>query len=265
MKERFEAVILAGGKTPLELVERTGQTNRALIEMHGRPLIAYVLQALQEVEAVDGIYVVGNEETVNACHKWHAAVKGIAARDKVSENVLAGLRAARSPQALLCTCDIPLVTGDTFREFVQAALQRDLEAAYPVVRRSVMEAAFPGGRRTYARSSDGAFTGGNAFLLPTANIQTLEQLIEKAYGARKNPIALSRLLGAGFLAKTLSGRVSVAELEAKVGGLLGCHGGAIEMRDAAIAFDVDKISDYEVAEKQLKASASQQDKPAVNL
>ena len=151
----------------------------------------------------------------------------------------------------MVTGDGPLATGRTWMQFLDGASVNSLDAAYAVVREAEMEAQFPGAQRTYARFSDGSFSGGNAFLLPREKLEQIEELVETAFAARKNPMALAKLLGVGFILKALTHRLSVSEVEAKVSRLLGCRAGRVEVPDATIAFDVDKPEDLALAETYL--------------
>ena len=131
-----------------------------------------------------------------------------------------------------------------------------MDAAYPIVRREACEAQFPGGKRTYATLAEGTFTGGNAFLLPKNRLESLETLIEKAFAARKNPFALANMLGPRFIFRALTKKLTLGEVETKISGLLGCHGGAVIVPDASIAFDVDKSEDLGIARAVLSARKS---------
>ena len=180
-------------------------------------------------------------------------VVGLPSGEKLTHNLLAGARAATSDQILIVTGDGPLATGRTWMQFLDGAGVNRLEAAYAVVSEERMAAQFPGAKRTYARFNDGAFSGGNAFLVPRAKLENLESLIETAFAARKNPLGLARLLGLGFIFKALTKRLSVDEAEIKVSLLLECRAGRVEVPDATIAFDVDKLEDLQAAEEFLAA------------
>jgi CTP:molybdopterin cytidylyltransferase MocA len=198
---------------------------------------------------MEQIGVVGSAETLGAV----TGVVAVEAGGRMVDNLQRGLAATSSESVIVCTCDIPLVTAVTFESFVQLATARHLELAYPIVRRVTSEAAFPGGQRTYARLSDGEFTGGNAIIVPRRIVGQVVELIDVAYNARKNPMALAKILGPAFVMKFLSKRLSIAEVELKAGRVLNCRAGAVEMTDAAIAFDVDKPGDLEVARNALSA------------
>lgn len=240
----MEAVVLAGGKMPESLQGVAGATERALIEIEGRTLLDCVLDSLRETPAVTRIICVA---TPDALASLDSDIVGLAAGDKMTGNLFLGARQAQSDSILVVTADAPLVTSRTWKSFLDGARAQNLEAAYPIVRRSDVEAQFPGGKRTYAALAEGSFTGGNAFLLPKNRLEHIEPLINQAFENRKNPLALARMLGAQFIFRALAKKLTVGEVETKISGFLGCRAGAVIVSDAAIAFDVDKIEDLKTA------------------
>lgn len=245
----MDALVLAGGAAPPELAAATGCVDRALIEIGGQPMLCHVLDALHNTPGVERIAVVGNP----AALALDGETFGVAAGGRMVDNLTRGIEALQSPSVLVCTCDLPLVTPSALEALLQETRRRGLEVAYPIVRRAVCEAAFPDGRRTYATLRDGEFTGGNAVIVPGHIIGRVGALIDAAYNARKNPLALARILGPAFLAKFLSKRLTVAEVERKATQVVGCRAGAVEMQDASIAFDVDKPDDLRVAARVLES------------
>jgi len=248
----MDAIILAGGAIPDGLRESLDTATlqlacdeRALLPVGGRPAIAWIVESLRNVNAIDRVTVVGEKKTLELLPQWMPDAVALQAQKNLSTNVLAGLDAARSESVLVMTCDIPLATAETWEAFLAQSRARGLEAAYPIVASETMESTFPGGKRTYATVTDGKFTGGNAFLLPKSCRGQLEKVLETAYNARKNPLKLAALLGPGFIFKATLRRLAIADAERKISQILRCKAGAIEMQDAAIAFDMDKASDYQ--------------------
>jgi GTP:adenosylcobinamide-phosphate guanylyltransferase len=244
----MEAVVLAGGSMPPALVEATDATERALIEVGGRTMLSRVLDSLREVPAVTRIICVG---TPGVLASLESDIVGLESGDKLTKNLLKGAREAKSERILIVTADAPLVSGRTWMQFLDGAALNSLEAAYSIVRKADVEAQFPGGTRTYGHLGDGSFTGGNAFLVPREKLNEMEALIEKGFAARKNPFALARILGLGFIFRALTKKLTIGEIEHKVSSLLGCRSGAVIVPDAAIAFDVDKASDLVTAREML--------------
>ena len=256
----MEAVILAGGEIPAALQGLTPATERALIAVGGEPILLHVVRSLATVTPVTRIICVTTPGALKILPAkiGEVVVTGLPSGDKLSANLLSGAREAKSDQILIVTGDGPLATGRTWMQFLDGASVNRLSAAYAVVREDKMEAQFPGATRTYARFRDGAFSGGNAFLVPRAQLSELEKLIETAFAARKNPLGLAKLLGLGFIVKAMFQRLSVDEAESKVSRMLGCRAGRVEVPDATIAFDVDKPEDLALAEKFLGARRQSQ-------
>jgi len=252
----MEAVILAGGPIPPLLQSATDASERALISLEGQTLLAHVLESLRATPPITGIVCVS---TPLALASLPRDVRGLEAGDKLTENLFKGARAAKSDSILVVTGDVPLATGRTWMQFLDGAAVNGLEAAYPIVSRAECEAQFPGGKRTYAPLKDGEWTGGNAFLLPRAHLESLETLISQAFAARKNPFALAKMLGTGFIARALARRLGIPEVEAKISKMIGCRAGAVPVPDAAIAFDIDKPDDLEVAARFLRERGKNHD------
>ena len=240
----MEAVILAGGQIPPALAEVADASERALIRVGEKTLLDCVIQSLQSVPTITGIVCV---TTPRALETLPANVRGLAAGALLSANLFAGIRATSSENVLIVTGDVPLATGRTWMQFLDGAAVNRLEIAYSVVEKSQMEAQFPGGKRTYATLKEGTFTGGNAFLVPRERLETLEILIEHAFKARKNPFALAQMLGLSLVFRALTKRLSMDEAAQKVSRMVGARAGAVVIPDAAIAFDVDKAVDLELA------------------
>jgi len=245
----MEAVILAGGSIPPLLQSATDAPERALIALEGQTLLEHVLESLRATPPITGLICVA---TPLALELLPADVRGLPSGEGLTENLFRGVREAKGERVLVVTGDVPLATGRTWMQFLDGAAVNMLEAAYPLVSREACEAQFPGGKRTYAPLREGQFTGGNAFLLPRAHLESLEALISDAFAARKNPFALAKMLGAGFIARALSKRLGIPEVEAKVSKMMGVRAGAVIIPDAAIAFDIDKPSDLELAARILR-------------
>ena len=253
----MDALILAGGGAPLDLQNVTGCDDRAAIPLAGVPLILRVLAALQATPEIENIAAVCGPAARALLIAKSGEVRCEEADGKMIDNLRRGLALTRSEQVLVCTCDIPLVSGATFSRVLAEAARRKLEVAYPVVTRAACEAAFPGGKRTYAKLRGEEYTGGNAVLVPRALIERATPLIDAAYNARKNPLALAKLLGPVFIARFAAKKLGIEDIEKKLSAVLGCSAGAIVLReadDAAIAFDIDKAADLEVAARVLEAT-----------
>lgn len=253
----MDALILAGGGAPLDLENVTGCDDRASIPLGGAPLILRVLAALQGTPEIDNVAAICSPMARALINAKSGEVRCEDAHGKMIDNLRRGLTLTSSEQVLVCTCDIPLVKSETFSRVLAEAARRNLEVAYPVVTRAASEAAFPGGTRTYATLRGEEYTGGNAVIVPRGLIERATPLIDAAYNARKNPLALAKLLGPIFIARFAAKKLGIEDIEKKLSGVLNCSAGAIVLRDAddaAIAFDIDKVADLEAAARVLAAN-----------
>ena len=248
----MDVLILAGGDAPPDLSQATDETARALIRVNEKAMIVQVLDALRGVPDVERIAVVGSDRVLDVCGEVVPNLVRVEAADKMTQNFARGTQAlVDGREILVCTCDIPLVSSQTFTSFIEKSRGRNLEIAYPVVTRAVSEAQFPGGKRTYAKLNGVEVTGGNCVLIPTRVAPNVIQLLETAYNARKNPLALSKMLGAPLVWKFVTKKLTIADVEQQACRVLDCRVGAVEMKDATIAFDVDKLSHWHDAETYL--------------
>jgi len=236
--EPVVAVVLAGGDRDDRLAVTVGAVSKALVPLRDVPMGAYVAHALRASGVVGPIVWVGAAD-----HRIRRLVdvelpSGRRMVDSLSLGLGAALTlAGRDARLLIVTADIPWWGPEGVRAFVTEAPEADL--VYPIVRESDARARFPDQPRTFARLRDGRFTGGNAVLLRRPAVAAMLPLLDAAFHARKRPWALARLVGFGTLVALLTGTARLADLQERVGTLLGVRARAFVSRDATIAADVD--------------------------
>lgn len=253
------AVVLAGRANTGAFQKISAAPNEALIPVAGRPMLERVLAALVAVPAVRGCAVVGPPDVLGEPLReaFGDRVVLVPSGDGLMDNVLRGVRhfAGDGRPTLLSTSDLPLLEPEAAATFIASALATGADFCYSIIPKDVMEAAYPGGRRTYARVRDGTFTGGNLMLLNPAVADACAERARAFLAARKSPLRLALLLGPGFLLQLVLGRLGVADLERKVSGLFGVTARAVVVRHASVGMDVDKLSHLRLAESILGARA----------
>lgn len=248
------ALVLAGRANRGRLREYSPVASEALIPLAGRPMLAYVLEALAAAPSVGpGVWVVAADEGV-ARLAAACGARPVPAGASLVESLRAGLRALPpgAERVLVATGDAALLTAEAVEEFVAAGRATGADVCWAVVPRAEYERQLPGSRRTFVRTADGAFTGGNLFLLRPEAVEPALGLLESFYAARKSPLALARLLGLPVLARWLLGRLTVAAVERRVAELAGVRGRAVILPRAELGFDVDDAEDAAYAEGVLR-------------
>src|SRR3712207_4397789 len=109
----MDAIILAGGSNPPDLAEMTSCQERALIEINGRPMIAYVLEAIRATPGIDRVAGVGSEATRRVVGELFPELLLVPDAGKMIEKALAAARALGMPLVLVTTCDVLRVTAGT--------------------------------------------------------------------------------------------------------------------------------------------------------
>jgi len=244
----LDAVVLAGGADRGKIAAETGVIHRPLLEVGGRPIIRRILAALRGASSVGRIVLVA-PDPVHAAVSEEAVDLRLAASETFADNIRRGVEAVApgSDQVLVLTGDLALITPAAINDFVQQSLAARADLTYPIIPKESCERQFPGARRTYVRLREGVYTGGNGVVLTGHFVTSRWQLIESLYAARKNPLKLAATFGLGFILGLLTGRLSLANLEARAGHIVGGRVAAIISSYPELGFDVDKLEDLNLA------------------
>lgn len=249
------AVVLGGGDPRDPLARHHGVAAKALVPLDGRPLAARVLAALRDCPEVRESVYVGIDDPSLADLRAAALPAGRQLWASLALGLGAALPRAEAndgARLLLISADLPWLSGATLSRFLQQAHDHAGDAAliYPVIPRPLAERQFPGQQRTWVKLAGlqpasvagprAEVTGGNAMLLRPEAVPALLEVAERGYRARKNPLALARLLGWDAVAALLRGRLQQGALERRVGALMKLEVRALVTPEAALGADVDR-------------------------
>ena len=246
-----DVVVLAGRRNKAELRSVSDVAWEALVPIAGKPMAAWVIEALKASGLAERIVVVGPEELAPYLRPEDAVMEP---SDDMIENVRRGAHAVNLQHPLLvATSDIPMLTPDAVRAFIEAAASIPAEFHYPVVERGDVERRFPGNKRTYVRMRDGTYTGGNIVLLDPRSAPRAIGVAEELVALRKKPWRLALKVGTGFMLRLLLGQVRVADAEERFSHLLGVVSRAVPLPYAEIGVDVDHPGDVPFCEAELRS------------
>ena len=253
------ALILAGGKNKPPMQEACGgEENRALVDLNGRTMLSYVVEAVQSGLAQTGggrVLVAGDVPTPPNCVP-------VAGGSSLVDTLLSGVACLMPSETrlLVVTADIPFLTGDAVADFLHRAraLGPDVPFVWPIIGAGDCAAKFPDMKRTLLRIKEGTFTGGNIALLDPAFLAEKEAVLRAAYARRKSVPALAQMLGGDLLLRLFVSRFApqslpIAYLEKSVGRVLGgITVRAVVTPYAEIGADVDRPEDVVLARAWLK-------------
>lgn len=251
----IDAIVLAGAANTGKLREVSSASSEAMIPVHGRPMVSYVVNALLDSSDIGRIIVVGPAELRDLDYgERNERILYIPSGSTMVENLLSAVdHVSGQHRVLVVTSDIPLLTSEAVSDFIKRCKEVDADIYYPIVSKETNEAKYPGVQRTYVKLKEGTFTGGNLALVAPSALSKGRRVIEQAFLMRKKPVKLARLLGFRFIIKFVFNRLSLHEIEARATDILGCSGRAVVSPYPEVGIDVDKPSDLEVAERTLSS------------
>jgi GTP:adenosylcobinamide-phosphate guanylyltransferase len=255
----MDAILLAGGSIHESdpLFEVAGGIKKALIQVAGKPMAQWVLDAVCQAERIEQVVVVGLEEEVGL--PGGKPVHYLSDGGSMLANVKAGLEFIRmsrptQKQVLLASSDIPTITPEIVDWRIRGALERGADLDYAVVARTTMEARFPDSRRSFIKLRDVEVCGGDLNVLQVGLVEH-EQLWERIIAARKNAFRQASLLGWDLLLLVLTRRVGLERAEKLVSKRLGLDGCVTISPYAELAMDADKPGQLAILEEDLRSSA----------
>jgi GTP:adenosylcobinamide-phosphate guanylyltransferase len=248
------AVIVAGGIPAREdpLYPAAGGGPKATIELSGKPMVQWVVDALEASSEVEALFIVGLDESSGVqTGKPLAFVpdqKGLLANSKSG---LAHVRAVDSmaAQALIVSGDIPTLTPEIVDWRVRSA-DPSADFDYIVIERQHMEARFPQSRRTYVRFRELEVCGGDINVV-RIDLATDDELWERVLAARKNAWRAAALMGWDTVLRLLLGRLTIDDAARRASRRLDIRARVHLCPYAEAGMDVDKPSQLELLRNEL--------------
>jgi len=255
----MDAIVIAGGipKPEDPLYEFTQGEPKALLDIAGKPMIQWVLDAISGSATVDRVVLVSlSEETGLECSK---PITYLADQGGLLENVRGGIEKVVeiNPQAikvLTVSSDIPTIKAEMIDWMVNENSDTDLDLYYTVIRREVMEARFPESNRSYTLLKDAELCGGDLNMIRSSTVHANVELWDRIVAARKNVFKQAALLGYGNLLLLLSRQLTLAGAIKRVTEKMDITGKAVISPYAELGMDVDKPHQLEIVRTELAST-----------
>jgi GTP:adenosylcobinamide-phosphate guanylyltransferase len=258
----MDVVVTAGGiPQPDEaLYSYTLGKPKAMLDVAGKPMVQWVLDALGSAKRVENVVLIGLAfEKGVTCSKPLVFMPNQAS---MIENVLAGVKKVieinpSARRVLLVSSDIPAITANMVDWEVETTLPTDVNLCYNVVKREVIEARYPGSKRTFTRVKGMQVCGADMNVVSTSVVSMDPEIWEKLVASRKNPLKQAAIIGFDTLILTLLGIITLDEALKKATSRLHMTGRVIICPFAEVAMDVDKPNQLELVRADLEKRAAQ--------
>ena len=252
----MDAVVTAGGipKPGEPLYPYTQGRPKALLDICGKPMVQWVLDALGGAKRVENVVLIGlMEDSGVRCAK---PLMFIPNRVGMIENLIGGISKVleinpSATRVLLVSSDIPAITSEMVDWEVETCLQTDVDLCYNVAKRETVENQYPGSKRTYLKLKDMEVTGGDMNVVHTSVASIDPTMWRRLVETRKNPIKQASIIGFDTLLLVLLHQITLQNAVEKATRRLHMTGQAIISPYAEIAMDVDKPHQLELMRADL--------------
>jgi molybdopterin-guanine dinucleotide biosynthesis protein A len=253
----MDAVIIAGGipRPGDPLWDETKGGPKAMLDIHGKPMIQWIIDAVCLSANIGKIYVVGLPSDC-VIHSSKPLTM-IPDHGGIIENLSAGAGAIiqESPSTdyfLGISSDIPAITGSMVDHLLLEAKTSGVDIFYNVIPRQLMEKTFPGVKRTFMRFRDGYFCGGDMHVINARRVIPSDDPARKFVAYRKIPIKLIAVLGIEVVLRTLFFRPTLEVTEQIIHRRTGIVVKTMISPFAEIGMDIDKPSQLAMLRQRLR-------------
>jgi molybdopterin-guanine dinucleotide biosynthesis protein A len=251
----MDAVVIAGGTPDAydPLYAFTKGAPKAMLDIAGRAMAQWVLDALQAAPCVRQIVVVGLPAE---CGLYGDKIRTfVPDQGGLLPNVKAGMHAARqldpaASHVLVVASDVPAITPEMIDWRIGCAMETDCDLDYVVVERQVMEDRFPESNRSYVRLKDVEVCGGDVNVV-RIDLAANDDLWNRILAARKSPLRQAALVGVDTLLLMLTRRQDLEQMAYRVSRRLHLAGQVHRAPYAELAMDIDKPHQLEILRREL--------------
>ncbi|MBW6465342.1 MAG: NTP transferase domain-containing protein [Brevefilum sp.] len=255
---KMDAVVLAGGKMALDdpLYAQGVDGSRSLVDVLGKPMVQWVVDALDASDCVAEMYVIGLPTSYRL--KATKPVHYLPDQGDIFENIRCGVVQATQDhpsrsKVLIASSDIPAIQPSMIDWLAsEVAADPGLMMYYNVVEQSTMEARFPQSNRSYVRFKDIAVCGGDLNVIDKSLFAEERLIWQKLANARKHPLKQAGLLGIDSLIMVALHILTLEGAVKRVCKRLGIKAKALRCPHAEIAMDADKPHQLAILRQHLE-------------
>ena len=256
----MDVIIPAGGipKPGNALYPFTQGKPKALVDIAGKPMIQWVLDAVSEAKSVGRVTVVGLDGRVElSCTKPLTLLPN---QGSMIGNIRAGIESIletdpNTEHVMTAASDIPLVTGEILDWFIAQTQMTYHELYMNMVTRQALEARFPGVKRRVDRVGDLELRGvADVSIFHPKIVMKRKGAADRFENARGNTWRQLNFIGFDTLLLLALRRLDLDSFTKRLSKKHGVDLHPIICPYAEIAMDVDDPLHLEIMRRELSAS-----------
>lgn len=239
------AIVTAGGipgpKDPL-YAETQGQS-KALLDVAGKPMIQWVLDALGGAASIQGVIIMGLDQ--NSPITCERPLHFLPNQGSMLGNIVTGIKemmrlAPEAGYALVVSSDIPAIQPHMVDWVVNTSLETPDDLYYNVITREVMEKRYPGSKRTYTHLKGIELCGGDMNLISVQALKSDMDFWDRLIATRKNPLQQAMMFGLDLMILVILRLITIEEAVVRISRKVHMKGRALICPYAEVGMDVDK-------------------------
>lgn len=249
---QIDAFILAGEGEKFDhydyLLNEAGVINKALIKIAGKPMISYVVKALDEAEHVKSITIVGlNSENLGI--KIAKPVEFIEGGKTTFDSVLAAVShftsKSKTPEYIMAVaCDIPLITGEMIDRYIETIdWSKDKEYYFPAVWKKDFDQYYPNVTKKPLRLKEGKLFSGDLHVFKPYIFSRHKDTLQEILANRKKFWKLVKIVSFRYIIRYLLGRLSLNLIEDRLKSIYNLNGAYAIFSYPEVCADLDYIED----------------------
>lgn len=255
-------VLITAGGTPLPgelLYEYTRGAPKAMLNISGKPMVQWVLDAVSHSSKVDHIIIIGLQELGGiTCPK---PLTLLPSQSDMLANIITGISQVKrlnplAEQVLVVASDIPAITTEMVDWMIDIVEKSDADIFYNVVTKEVMEKKYPSSKRTYTHLKDVDICGGDMNAVRIDMLDKESRLWEELITSRKNPLKQAYIIGFDLLFKIIFRTATLEEAAKTISQRLALKGKVINCPYPEVGMDVDKPRQLEIVRQDLSRSGT---------
>jgi GTP:adenosylcobinamide-phosphate guanylyltransferase len=253
----MDAIVIAGGIPRPEdsLYPYSNGDSKALIDVAGKPMVQWVLDAISDSVSIKNVIVIGlSPKSDLKCKKPMVFISN---QGRMLANIVAGVRKSqeldkKNQYVMIVSSDVPAVKGEMLDWLAKTAMQTKDELYYGVCPRDTMEARYPNSTRTYTKLADMQVCGADVNLIHVRMISdSLLQTWESLINNRKNVFKQAAVLGWDTLFQIVTRQFTLDAAVKRASERIGIKARAIIWPYAEACMDVDKPHQLELMREDL--------------
>lgn len=253
----MDVIITAGGipKPEDPLYAFSQGKSKALIDVAGKPMVQWVVDAVGSADYVENIVIIGIESTDAISSK--RPLFFVPNHGSMLENIRAGVKKAMelnlsTEYVMLISSDIPSISRKMVDWVNENSREKDVDIYYCVIPRQVMETRFPDSNRSFIRFKNIEICGGDIIVFRAEVASGRDMIWNKLIDARKSALKQASLIGFETLLLLALRRLSLQGAVQRISSRLGLKGKALLSPFAEIGMDIDKPYQLELLREDLQ-------------